>query len=338
MQTHSREYPQLMDLVAADSTLRVEPTSTGYSEHLPVSEVLKGLREKRYLRGTLRAKREGPHCCYVVVHSDEDGARQSVNITGKLQVNRAIDGDLVAIEIISGETSAAAAQMEEEEKQDRETVSGASVAEETAEATVEAVEGLSRENGGGFLQGRVVGIIRRNWKSYAGSLDPSSRSDGKDGDSDNVQFIPVDKKIPRIWINTRRFDELREARLLVSIDHWPTSSDLPLGHYTSVLGTNGDKGVETQVLLHEFDVPHEEFSAAVMACLPPADWAITPEVVAQRTDLRHLPVVSIDPPGCKDIDDALHCIRLPNGRLQAGVHIAGKEQRAVFNLDLIYYC
>ena len=30
---------------------------------------------------------------------------------------------------------------------------------------------------------------------------------------------------------------------------------------------------------------------------------------AQRTDLRHIPVVSIDPPGCKDIDDALHCIR-----------------------------
>lgn len=33
-------------------------------------------------------------------------------------------------------------------------------------------------------------------------------------------------------------------------------------------------------------------------------------------------MVSIDPPGCKDIDDALHCIRLSNGRLEAGVHIA----------------
>ena len=46
--------------------------------------------------------------------------------------------------------------------------------------------------------------------------------------------------------------------------------------------------------------------------------------MAQRTDLRHIPVVSIDPPGCKDIDDALHCLRLPNGRLEAGVHIAGQ--------------
>ena len=33
-------------------------------------------------------------------------------------------------------------------------------------------------------------------------------------------------------------------------------------------------------------------------------------------------MVSIDPPGCKDIDDALHCTRLPNGHYEAGVHIA----------------
>jgi exosome complex exonuclease DIS3/RRP44 len=33
-------------------------------------------------------------------------------------------------------------------------------------------------------------------------------------------------------------------------------------------------------------------------------------------------VVSIDPPGCKDIDDALHCYELPNGNYSVGVHIA----------------
>lgn len=31
---------------------------------------------------------------------------------------------------------------------------------------------------------------------------------------------------------------------------------------------------------------------------------------------------SIDPPGCKDIDDALHCRRLPDGHIEVGVHIA----------------
>ena len=41
-----------------------------------------------------------------------------------------------------------------------------------------------------------------------------------------------------------------------------------------------------------------------------------------REDLRHLPICSVDPPGCKDIDDALHVRPLPNGTLELGVHIA----------------
>jgi exosome complex exonuclease DIS3/RRP44 len=44
--------------------------------------------------------------------------------------------------------------------------------------------------------------------------------------------------------------------------------------------------------------------------------------MAKRMDLRHLDVCSVDPIGCKDIDDALHCIKLPNGNFEVGVHIA----------------
>jgi exosome complex exonuclease DIS3/RRP44 len=43
---------------------------------------------------------------------------------------------------------------------------------------------------------------------------------------------------------------------------------------------------------------------------------ITAENSVGRRDLRHLPVLSIDPPGCKDIDDALHSRPLPNGNLE----------------------
>ena len=44
--------------------------------------------------------------------------------------------------------------------------------------------------------------------------------------------------------------------------------------------------------------------------------------MAKRLDLRHLDVCSVDPIGCTDIDDALHCIVLPNGNYEVGVHIA----------------
>lgn len=42
----------------------------------------------------------------------------------------------------------------------------------------------------------------------------------------------------------------------------------------------------------------------------------------KRVDLRHLDICSVDPPGCTDIDDALHCRPLDNGNLEVGVHIA----------------
>lgn len=35
-----------------------------------------------------------------------------------------------------------------------------------------------------------------------------------------------------------------------------------------------------------------------------------------REDLRHLYVCSVDPPGCTDIDDALHCREIGNGNLE----------------------
>lgn len=39
----------------------------------------------------------------------------------------------------------------------------------------------------------------------------------------------------------------------------------------------------------------------------------------KREDLRHLTVCSVDPPGCTDVDDALHCRELENGTLE--VHV-----------------
>jgi exosome complex exonuclease DIS3/RRP44 len=215
----------------------------------------------------------------------------------------------------------------------------------------------------------VVGIIRRNWRQYAGTIvldskEPNSSLGEGDGDSEDTVsstpalFLPVDAKLPPVRISSRslapsppflsspfrdrRIEELLGKRVLVAVDHWPAWSSLPFGHYVRILGVDGAKEIETQVslppratdltchcssrpsqvLLHEYGVPCDEFTTEVMACLPKSDWKITDDIIAQRTDLRHLPTVSIDPPGCKDIDDALHCRRLPNGNFEVGVHIA----------------
>lgn len=135
-------------------------------------------------------------------------------------------------------------------------------------------------------------------------------------------FTPADRRIPRIRIETRQAATLAGQRIMVSIDGWPKNSRYPNGHFVRSLGAAGDKETETEVLLLEHDVPHQDFSKAVLSFLPEMPWSITPEDYAVREDLRHLTVCSVDPPGCTDIDDALHCRELDNGNLEVGVHIA----------------
>lgn len=72
----------------------------------------------------------------------------------------------------------------------------------------------------------------------------------------------------------------------------------------------------------EHDVPHHSFPEAVLNCLPTMPWSISEEEIKRRADLRHLDICSVDPPGCTDIDDALHYRQLPSGLVEVGVHIA----------------
>lgn len=266
-----------------------------------------------------------------------------ISYLGKRRVNRAFDGDIIAVELCDSEKDDGEVELPDFDNEEELNI----MVPATNEASIEQLEGLSgSENSAqtvadgsvGYLSGRVVGIIRRNWKKYAGSLEKSGKHDVVHADSISTMFLPVNKRIPPIQIHSRRKESLMGNRILVSVDDWPESSLVPLGHYVSTLGKDGDREVESQVLLHEFDVPCNNFSAEVMACLPDSSWKITDEIIGQRRDLRSLPVVSIDPPGCKDIDDALHCIQLLNGNIEAGVHIAGKNNTVIDRHPCMYAC
>ena len=95
------------------------------------------------------------------------------------------------------------------------------------------------------------------------------------------------------------------------------------------LGAAESKEAEQESLLLEYDVPYRPFSKAVLACLPREGdhWVVPPRsdespAWRNREDLREEQICSIDPPGCQDIDDALHAKPLPNGNIEVGVHIA----------------
>ncbi|CAN0508354.1 unnamed protein product, partial [Scytosiphon promiscuus] len=45
-------------------------------------------------------------------------------------------------------------------------------------------------------------------------------------------------------------------------------------------------------------------------------WRVQESDVAGRRDLRRERAMSVDPPGCQDIDDAMHVTRKPDGKLE----------------------
>ena len=59
--------------------------------------------------------------------------------------------------------------------------------------------------------GRVIGIIKRNWRQYCGILQPSALKD-----SVRHLFIPAEKKIPRVRIETRQVSMFNRTKLICS--------------------------------------------------------------------------------------------------------------------------
>ncbi|XP_028913329.1 exosome complex exonuclease RRP44 isoform X2 [Ornithorhynchus anatinus] len=303
--------PELVDRLASisDEKNEIESGKIIFSEHLPLSKLQQGIKSGIYLQGTFRASRENYLEATVWVHGDAEENKEII-VQGLKNLNRAVHEDIVAVELLAKNQWVAPSSvvlLDEGQNED-----DLEMEEEKENALKTAVnEKMLRPSG------RVVGIIKRNWRPFCGMLSKSLIKEAR-----RHLFTPADRRIPRIRIETRQASTLDGQRIIVAIDGWPRNSRYPNGHFVKNLGTVGDKETETEVLLLEHDVPHQPFSQAVLSFLPKMPWSITEKDMKNREDLRHLCVCSVDPPGCTDIDDALHCRELENGNLEVGVHIA----------------
>ncbi|XP_008054148.1 exosome complex exonuclease RRP44 isoform X1 [Carlito syrichta] len=303
--------PELIDRLAclSEEGNEIESGKIIFSEHLPLSKLQQGIKSGTYLQGTFRASRENYLEATVWIHGDTEENKE-ILLQGLKHLNRAIHEDIVAVELLpKSQWVAPSSVVLQDEGQNEDDVEKEEERERLLKTTVS--EKMLKPTG------RVVGIIKRNWRPYCGML---SKSDIKE--SRRHLFTPADKRIPRIRIETRQASTLEGRRIIVAIDGWPRNSRYPNGHFVKNLGDVGEKETETEVLLLEHDVPHQPFSQAVLSFLPKMPWSITEKDMKNREDLRHLCVCSVDPPGCTDIDDALHCRELENGNLEVGVHIA----------------
>ena len=313
--------PHLLDRLAQSDEAGMDSVvrKKFFPEHLPLSVIQTGLKRGKYLQGAFQASRENFLEGFVNVHSMD----RWILVQNSENLNRAVHEDIVAVELFAESQWSCPSRVvvkdeiniEKEKNGDDDEEAGADEPMDISACDVKTNKSIDTS----LLHptGRVVGIIKRNWRPYCGTLFPLHSMKGL-----HHSFVPADKRIPRVRIDTRQGENLRGKRIVVSIDAWPRSSRLPRGHFVRELGVIGDKDTENEVLLLEHDVPHLPFSPAVLKNLPIMPWSISQEEVEKRTDLRHLPICSVDPPGCTDIDDALHFRELENGNCEVGVHIA----------------
>ncbi|MDX1458539.1 MAG: ribonuclease R [Marinobacter sp.] len=101
----------------------------------------------------------------------------------------------------------------------------------------------------------------------------------------------------------------------------PTPRTKPTGKIVEVLGDHLAPGMEIDVAIRSYDIPHSWPPAAgeQAAAIPEQ---VTEQDKAHRVDLRDLPLVTIDGEDARDFDDAIYCERRPRGGFRLVVAIA----------------
>ncbi|KAK5164965.1 exosome catalytic subunit dis3 [Saxophila tyrrhenica] len=330
---------RLMDMVATSREGRAARDAKAqmiYPEYVSMSAMLTGVKAGTLHQGVFNVS---PYN-YLEGSVQVPAFDRSLIVQGRDNSNRAVSGDLVVIEVLPKDQWKAPSSkaIDEEDVNKNETAENeedereAIVTEQERRALQEEVRKTHGKGAEGRAQptAKVVGIIKRNWRQYVGHIDRDSvRSRNKESRAQQTVFlIPMDKRVPKIRVRTRQAAELVGKRVLVSIDSWDRDSRYPVGHFIRSLGELETKGAETEALLLEWDVQYRPFPRTVLDCLPAEghEWKVPASTDDPgwkgRRDLRDLLVCSIDPPGCVDIDDALHAKQLPNGNFEVGVHIA----------------
>ncbi len=158
---------------------------------------------------------------------------------------------------------------------------------------------IVRQDRRGRPEGRVLEIVERPPHPIIGRLLQEG----------GIWLVaPEDKRygqdvlIPKAAIGAARTGQV----VVVELTEPPALYGQPVGRVKEVLGEIDDPGMEIEIAVRKYGVPHEFSDAAIgeARALPeevrPQDWA-------GRVDLTDIPLCTIDGEDARDYDDAVYC-------------------------------
>lgn len=164
------------------------------------------------------------------------------------------------------------------------------------------VTGMDRR---GRREGSVVEILERAHSQVVGRVNVEA----------GMGFLVPDNKrmTHRVIIPDEHFNGVKEGQMVVvEILEQPTKWRQPIGRVIEIIGDHLAPGMETDVAIRVHEIPviwPQEVEQEIVALKEDV-----PESAKEgRTDLRNLPLVTIDGADARDFDDAVYCQRMPKG-------------------------
>lgn len=163
-------------------------------------------------------------------------------------------------------------------------------------------------------EGKIIKIIRHEKNTVVGTFQKNR----------NFGFVvPDDKNFGTdIFISKANWGKARNRhKVLVQITKYPEKGKNAEGKIIEVLGGVNEAGVDMLSLIKQYELPYK-FPEEVVNEAKEFGTKIDESDMQNRRDLRNDIIFTIDGEDAKDLDDAIHVEKLPNGNYKLDVHIA----------------
>ena len=131
----------------------------------------------------------------------------------------------------------------------------------------------------------------------------------------------VDRVLGNEAARRTEWDDLEGVVVDVAITDWPSATQNPRGRVVEILGYQDDFGVDVEIIIRKFHLPHR-FPPEVVDAARRIDPTIPESEARRRRDFRDLQIVTIDGETARDFDDAVAVRRIENENFELQVHIA----------------
>ncbi|HEX6436696.1 MAG TPA: ribonuclease R [Candidatus Binatia bacterium] len=156
----------------------------------------------------------------------------------------------------------------------------------------------------GGLETHIMQVLERGHKRLIGTYDEIEG---------HGYLVPMDPRIAPVIPLTRGHERPEKGQIIATeISRYGTATSPPQAELLKVIGNPDDPEVQVQSIVFRYGLS-SSFPPEVHRETSSASFSVSPDEITSRTDLRHLPIVTIDGERARDFDDAVYVRKTDSG-------------------------